>query len=243
MHIGDVVRCIIMIYTGICQTHAQKAHPSVVQLLESRTSAEATAAPVPAPNGAEAQALEVLGQLDKALRELGFGIPEIQASRRSVGPALRLRRVIKKAMVPGTVINVVILGGSISTGSGLNCPDEACARSHPKSYFRTFETWWKKTFVHSSLIVTNAAIPATGSEYFKFCYTSYIGPNIDLVILETSINDAFYTSEGGGGSRINEGPEELVRGVTAAVSHPAVISINFLSGLGPDSSILRSGCY
>ena len=81
----------------------------------------------------------------------------------------------------GEDVNIVVYGGS-NTAAGL--------------FPLIIQQWWDKNIFPISgsvLKVRNVAMGGTSSIYFQFCYDIYLdkGEDVDLVILELSINDAF----------------------------------------------------
>lgn len=48
---------------------------------------------------------------------------------------------------------------------------------------------WKKLFPKSETVLSNGAVPSTGSNYFSMCFLEHIDADADLVVLELGIND------------------------------------------------------
>lgn len=73
--------------------------------------------------------------------------------------------------------------------------------------------------------VINGASPATGSDYFSYCFALHIPTNVDLVIIELGINDV-------GKPEDLETMEDLLRGVLDLPSQPAVMLLEVLGFSG-----------
>ena len=50
-------------------------------------------------------------------------------------------------------------------------------------------TWLNATFPHEQHAFINAAVPATGSDYFSLCYKLHVKEDADLYVTEFAIND------------------------------------------------------
>ncbi len=79
----------------------------------------------------------------------------------------------------------------------------------------------------SDIPVINGASPATGSDYFSFCFALHIPTDVDLVIVELGVNDV-------GEPEDLKTMEDLLRGLLDLESQPAVMLLEVLgfSGAG-----------
>lgn len=75
---------------------------------------------------------------------------------------------------------------------------------------------WLKEFIPTEITLVNGAAPATGSDYFSFCFPLHISTESDLVIVELAINDQ-------GIPEHVENMENLIRGLLDLPNKPAVI--------------------
>ena len=87
---------------------------------------------------------------------------------------------------------------------------------------------WLQNFVGTDTGVTqvNGAAPATGSDYFSFCFPLHIPTNSDLVLVELAVNDEAIPEH-------IENMENLIRGLLDLPTKPAVIlveAVAFSSG-------------
>ncbi|EJD40553.1 hypothetical protein AURDEDRAFT_69865 [Auricularia subglabra TFB-10046 SS5] len=94
------------------------------------------------------------------------------------GSGDRVRRVLAKA-ARGEPLNYGIIGGSLSRGHGCHC-----ATFHQQIF-----DWLNSTYPHPDNVYTDGSVGARGSNYFKFCHPEHIKEDIDLLVLELSIND------------------------------------------------------
>ena len=127
----------------------------------------------------------------------------------------RFHLVLLKAL-RGESINVVVYGGS-------NCV---------KGMFPIIlQDWWNTVIMPisgSSLNVKTIGIGGTGSGYYQFCYGVYLRKNetIDLVILETAVNDAVNTVYDTSNFNRNLPLEQFTRQLLNRPDHPAVFYVN-----------------
>ncbi|RUS25278.1 hypothetical protein BC938DRAFT_472391 [Jimgerdemannia flammicorona] len=145
--------------------------------------------------------------------------------RRSVayeGTSRRLQEKLVAAM-EGNPTKFAIMGGSVSTGRTLKDMNETF-------HSRTFD-WWNKQFPHSGNSIVSGAKPATQSSYFAFCYAEHIPLDVDVILLEFSVNDGspFPNPEGAGDSGAIQAMDWLVRSLLRLPSKPAVIIISLYS--------------
>lgn len=115
------------------------------------------------------------------------------------GSGERIRRVLRKARA-GQGLSMSVLGGS----SALQSPSSPRTR-HPDFSTRAVSVghgcedgsplWhdhlkaWAEGRFGGIVTLVNGAVPATGSEFFKFCHTALVPPDVDLVLIDTAVND------------------------------------------------------
>lgn len=149
----------------------------------------------------------------------------LERSMAAVGSAKALAHFFTKMEI-GTRITISVLGGSISTGAGIEL-------SPPE------------TFVWANLVrnkiapnakFVNGALPATGSAYFHACWKKHIPADSDLVLLDLAVNDAPDT---GGAKNM----ETLLRSLLSARSKPAIILVAFGSRMRNVSQLIDNGAH
>ena len=135
-----------------------------------------------------------------------------------------MRAALHRHLNEGKNFTVAFVGGSITQGR--HGPPET-----RWSFADYFELVLRKLepFRSSSarLNVINAGAAGTSSSYMALCHSLRLPPNIDLVVLEYSKNDA----EGGSGWRINENPlrrtfERLLRKLWSYPNRPAILILH-----------------
>lgn len=162
----------------------------------------------------------------RSLEEMGIKPEQLRSGIATVGSTGRLERVIKKAL-KGEIINILIVGGSISAGGGL----ERDRHDLHGIYYKAFVEWWKNTvtpITTSDLKLNVVAIGGTDSEYFSYCIKNYIQVQPDLVIWELAAND--YRRYANREMDPAKPLEHLTRLLLTLSSHPALIFINFFRG-------------
>ena len=127
----------------------------------------------------------------------------------------RLELVLLKVL-RGESINVVVYGGS-------NCAQGM--------FPIILKDWWSKVITPitgSSLNVKVIGIGGTGSGYYQFCHEIYLkqAETIDLVILETAVNDVMNTVIGMSNVNRNVPLEQLTRQLLNRPNSPAIFYVN-----------------
>lgn len=140
----------------------------------------------------------------------------------------RLKDAILRSL-NGEHINIVIMGGSISAGGGLNLDNEDLRGI----YYRVFSDWWRKTvqpLTGSVAKIHNLAIGGTSSNFFAFCYNALMNPEtqMNLAFLDFTVNDYVQL-------RYSKFPvalplEQLTRELLSERNSPAVVYVNFVQG-------------
>lgn len=126
----------------------------------------------------------------------------------------------------GENLHLAVIGGSNTAGGGIQ-QDEGRTDG---LFFRVVLDWWQKTITPitgSHLKTRQIAMGGTGSDFFQYCHRSYVQENVDLVLLEMSVNDLHALP-----SRTNLSLpiEQLTRQLLEYPTNPAVLYVNLLSG-------------
>lgn len=140
----------------------------------------------------------------------------------------RLQNVMAKVL-RGKNIGFVVMGGSISAGGGLTS-DFSNLRG---IYYRVFIDWWQKAvqpFTGSVITLHNLALGGTASNFFSFCYKTFMRPGdtINIALLEFSVNDHIVFKDSRHSRALSL--EKLSRQLLSEESSPAVIFVNFIGG-------------
>ena len=137
----------------------------------------------------------------------------------------RLKHKLQKVL-HGENIHLAIIGGSNSAGGGIQ-EDEGGTEG---IYFKVISDWWRKTITPitgSHLKLRQVAMGGTASDFFQYCYKAYIQENVDIVLLEMSVNDL---KELPPSVNLSLPIEQLTRQLLTFPTQPAVIYVNLLSG-------------
>ncbi|WWD15584.1 hypothetical protein CI109_100006 [Kwoniella shandongensis] len=151
---------------------------------------------------------EIDGELEKE-----YGRTNLRLSRAYEGSHHRFTRFLHKAL-RGEPLVISVIGGSITKGHHVE-KDEI--------WFHRF--WqWLDDYVGEDVQVTevNGAAPATGSDYFSFCFPLHIPANSDLVLVELAVNDE-------GILQHVENMENLLRGLLEMPNRPAVMLVEAMA--------------
>lgn len=162
----------------------------------------------------------------KSLDELGITPGMLRSGIANLGSPQRLKRIFKKALA-GTDVNVLVVGGSISAGGGL----EKDRGNVEGVYHKAFSDWWNNTvtpITTSQLKINTVAIGGTDSEYFSYCIKNYMRSLPDIVFWELAAND--YQRYKGRNFAPAKPLEQLTRIILGLPSHPALIFANFFRG-------------
>lgn len=162
----------------------------------------------------------------RTLDEIGITPNMLRSGIANLGSPQRLKRVFKKALA-GTDLNVLVVGGSISAGGGL----EKDRGNVEGVYHKAFSDWWNNTvtpITTSELNINTVAIGGTDSEYFSYCIKNYMRSLPDIVIWELAAND--YKRYQGRDFVPAKPLEQLIRIILGLPSNPALILANFFRG-------------
>ncbi|KAL7424571.1 hypothetical protein Q5752_000255 [Cryptotrichosporon argae] len=159
-----------------------------------------------------------------------FGRADVERAVAFAGSNVRLRRVLAK-MRTGKPFTVAVIGGSVSRGHGLGAADY---QDSPANMHHLVFSHLNATFPapRGSVIgaasdgqrnaFVNGALPATGSDYYSYCFHEHVPPEPDLVLLELAINDEYLVARG-------PTYERLVRALLDLPSRPAVLNLNIFA--------------
>jgi lysophospholipase L1-like esterase len=126
----------------------------------------------------------------------------------SEGNQARLQSAFAKAKKGGKLV-IGVIGGSITEGSVSRDPD--------KRYANVVLSWWRKTFPNTEIVLVNAGIGATGTNYGAMrVKRDLLSKSPDMVIIEFAVND-LNTKEDA------ESYEGVVRQILNAPEKPAVM--------------------
>lgn len=84
----------------------------------------------------------------------------------------------------GQAVTVLLLGGSWTSGSGVQNPTNSWAAN--------FFAWINATFPHSDHVLVNNSTRGVTSGYVELCLHTYVIQDADLVVLEFDVNDGFH---------------------------------------------------
>ncbi|XP_067041852.1 serine-rich adhesin for platelets-like [Acropora muricata] len=162
----------------------------------------------------------------KSLDQIGITASMLRSGIANLGSPNRLKSIFRKALT-GTDIDVLVVGGSISAGGGI----EKDRGNVEGVYYRALSDWWNKTvtpITTSQLKINAVAIGGTDSEYFSYCVKNYMRSLPDIVIWELAAND--YQRYKGRNFAPAKPLEQLTRIILSLPSHPALIFANFFRG-------------
>ncbi|KIJ37102.1 hypothetical protein M422DRAFT_33956 [Sphaerobolus stellatus SS14] len=145
-----------------------------------------------------------------------FGSRNLDLSMAHEGSGDRLRRALAKSE-RGEPIKFGIIGGSLSRGHGCHCTP----------FHKQVFDWWNETYPHPDNLYIDGSVGARGSNYFKFCHAEHLRPDLDIVLVELSINDRFEINNA-------HNMESIIRSMLSYHSQPAVImtaSFSLMGGL------------
>ncbi|GAA5968700.1 hypothetical protein JCM8115_003687 [Rhodotorula mucilaginosa] len=166
-----------------------------------------------------------------------FGSDNFRLSQVHVGSGYRLRKVLEKAE-RGEKLTIGVLGGSVSLGHGTD-PDSGQRNKYgavpPAEQWHQFVLRYiQQTFPATEHEFRLGAKAATDSTFFEWCWSSLIGTDLDLVMVEMAVNDDYETSF--------DSSETLLRSLLLLESRPAVIYVDSFSPLSASArpSILNA---
>ncbi|CAB4021352.1 Hypothetical predicted protein [Paramuricea clavata] len=136
----------------------------------------------------------------------------------------RLKHKLYKVL-QGEDVYLDVFGGSNTAGAGLR-KDEGDLEGR---YSLVITHWWNKTITPitgSNLKLRQIAMGGTSSEFFQFCFASYIHEKPDLVFIEMAVNDMRDLP-----SNANKSLplEQLTRQLLVYPKEPALVYINLFN--------------
>ncbi len=139
----------------------------------------------------------------------------------------------------GQTVNVVVYGGSNTAGGGLQEDEKSIKGRFPL----VLQGWWDSVITPvtgSHLNIKIIGIGGTSSSYYQFCYKVYLDHNnIDLVILDSSVNDGVRLRLKNSSNNNQSLPlEQFTRQLLNEPHHNAVMSVNFFL-----TKRTRRGCF
>ena len=134
---------------------------------------------------------------------------------------LRLKQKLFKVL-QGMDVYLDVFGGSHTAGGGIEKDEGGIGGV----YHRVITDWWGKTITPvtgSELKTRGIGITGTTSDFFQYCFRSYIHKQLDLVFLESAVNDMRKPV------RIMP-QEQLTRQLLSYPTEPALVYVNFFDG-------------
>ncbi|KAL4423775.1 hypothetical protein ABPG75_001076 [Micractinium tetrahymenae] len=130
------------------------------------------------------------------------------------GSGGRLRRISAK-LLAGQAIKAVTLGGSVTYGNGASSPGRA--------YAGRFFEFIRAAFPHRGHVLENKGMGAAGSGIFAACLDRMVPRDLDLAVIDFTVNDA---EEAAYDSAERRGYEQLLRKLLKLSSRPAIIQLH-----------------
>lgn len=145
--------------------------------------------------------------------EREYGRTNLRLSRAYEGSHERMRLLLQKIM-RGEPLTISAIGGSVTKGHQV---------WQNEIWFHKFWEWLTE-FAGEGVEIkqVNGAAPATGSDYFSFCFPLHIPSDSDLVLVELAVNDE-------GIPEHVENMENLLRGLLDLPNKPAVMLIEAMA--------------
>ncbi|KAE8537735.1 hypothetical protein D1P53_005791 [Cryptococcus gattii VGV] len=145
--------------------------------------------------------------------EREYGRTNLRLARGYEGSHERMRLLLQKIM-RGEPLTISAIGGSVTKGHQV---------WENEIWFHKFWEWLTE-FAGEDVEIkeVNGAAPATGSDYFSFCFPLHIPSNSDLVLVELAVNDE-------GIPEHVENMENLLRGLLDLPSKPAVMLVEAMA--------------
>ncbi|ORX35756.1 hypothetical protein BD324DRAFT_631543 [Kockovaella imperatae] len=164
------------------------------------------------PSLARASHLEAQCRQNDQFEEI-YGRTNLRMSRAYEGSQHRLRELSRKVL-RGERVSISTIGGSITRGHQVYAHEV---------WFVKLKEWLDSFWPNDiDIVATNGAVPASGSDYFSFCFPIHIPENSDLILVELAVNDA-------GEPEYADSMENLLRGLLDLPSKPAVILLEAMA--------------
>ncbi|KAL7421921.1 hypothetical protein Q5752_003693 [Cryptotrichosporon argae] len=144
--------------------------------------------------------------------EKEYGRTNLRLSRGYEGSHQRVRDFLAK-LLRGEDVTISTIGGSVTAGHHV---------WDNEVWFYKFGEWLDSWFPSSSIRKVNGAAPATGSDYFSFCFSLHIPTDSDLVLVELGVNDEGLPEHA-------DNMENLLRGLLELPAKPAVVLVEAMA--------------
>eukprot|EP00195_Chlamydomonas_chlamydogama_P012413 CAMPEP_0202908854 /NCGR_PEP_ID=MMETSP1392-20130828/47410_1 /ASSEMBLY_ACC=CAM_ASM_000868 /TAXON_ID=225041 /ORGANISM="Chlamydomonas chlamydogama, Strain SAG 11-48b" /LENGTH=503 /DNA_ID=CAMNT_0049598371 /DNA_START=225 /DNA_END=1732 /DNA_ORIENTATION=- len=102
------------------------------------------------------------------------------------GPSPQLKRVVLK-LLEGQHVKIGTVGGSITAGASASKPGTT-------DWFSLFIAWLQSAFPEATISARNGAVGSTTSSFLDLCMPNHVDPDVDLVVVEYSVNDGYVHS-------------------------------------------------
>ncbi|PNH01936.1 hypothetical protein TSOC_012121 [Tetrabaena socialis] len=159
--------------------------------------------------------------LASALGSYRFTLPRAQLHRGTAytGASSRLKRLVKELMVPHErkEFKIAVVGGSVSWG-------QFTSRRGETDWFSVFTKWMNNAFPRANITARNGCTPGVPTPYMIMCLELSVDPDVDLVFMEYTLNDA--TDPQLIGNKVVMDTERLVRRILALPNRPAVVFLH-----------------
>ena len=136
----------------------------------------------------------------------------------------KLRNVLK-----GDDVHLTVIGGSNSGGAGVQEDEQEGAQG---IFPLVVTDWWAKAITPltgSELKLNLVSIGGTGSDFQQYCHHAFLENQLDLVLLESSVNDLNHIQQS---PKVNRSLalEQLTRQLLLYPSQPALLYVNLYDG-------------
>ena len=164
-------------------------------------------------------AREVSARADAAIRRVSAQL-QLSAEHLSRGTVGRgdkapFWRLLERAAVirrrGAGHITVLNVGGSSSTGADLERLDEIFSAVFARAL---------EDVLGVPVVILNAAVGATGSDYYAVCVSQHLSPAVDIVLTENAVNDATLIGDGLEPATI---VQQLILSVRALAPHAILV--------------------
>ncbi|KAK4054883.1 hypothetical protein OIV83_000807 [Microbotryomycetes sp. JL201] len=150
--------------------------------------------------------------------EQEYGSLNVQLSRDHVGTRIRLAKVFDK-LDKGQKIKIGVLGGSVSSGHGNSHAVHKQDRVIQNPWSAFVKAWFDERY-NDQVEFVSGAVPAVDSSFFFWCWPAKLGgEDVDLVFLETAVNDQYSVES-------MQYSEDLLRSLLESPRQPAVIYVD-----------------
>ncbi|KAM0793223.1 hypothetical protein ACM66B_000689 [Microbotryomycetes sp. NB124-2] len=150
--------------------------------------------------------------------EQEYGSLNVQLSRDHVGTRIRLAKFFDK-LNEGTKVKIGVLGGSVSSGHGNSHAVNKQDRQIQNPWSGFVRAWFEDRY-RDQIEFVSGAVPAVDSSFFHWCWPAKLGGDeVDLVLLETAVNDKYSIES-------MKQSEDLLRSLLESPRQPAVIYVD-----------------